>query len=335
MNYDIAVIGNDEAAFEMLCLAARGRRRAVSILPETRHSAWIVGQSLRRLVSSLLVDRTVGRRKMLARSGSPKLLRSLVARAVSQETNDHVRLLESLGVEVLVGEARFTSSKQLTVSMGTVCRREFVSAQHIVIGTGVRRTAMHRRLGLIPFHTTEALLSRRTLPKEVCFVGGGDVGAGMAALVSLFGVRTSHVARTDRSSVLLELAEASGVTIGTHPADVGLANFESPLSQVRHDVVDCRKSVGFSNHLSLNVIGVEPDEHGQLWCASNFETWCPGVFGIGDVVGFSPDTALHPSVQADRIMHRILHSIRRPHFAEAFLRRSEPAVEYPRLDSRL
>ncbi|MDG2128770.1 MAG: FAD-dependent oxidoreductase [Fuerstiella sp.] len=320
MDYDVAVIGNDEAAFEMLSLSAASKRRTVAILPESTHSAWLVGQSLRRLISDLLVDRTAQRRAMFAKAGTPRLLQALVRGAVVEEVSEHVRMLENIGVDVMLGEARFIGSRDLMVSLGVSCRRETVTARHLVIGTGVRQTTMHRPLGLMPFHRPESLLTGQHLPKTACVVGGGDVGAGLSALISLFGVATRHVARHDNESMMHELAAAAGVQIGYHPAEVGLPQFGAPFTKLHADVVDCRRSVGFTDHLSLDAINVEPDENGQLWCASNFETWCSGVFGIGDVVGFSPDTALHPSIQAERVMSSITRAIPRPHLLNSLVR---------------
>ncbi len=320
MDYDVAVIGNDEAAFEMLCLSAASKRRTLAILPESRHSAWLVGQGLRRLISDLLVDRTAQRQAMYEHAGTPKLLQTLIRRAFVEEISEHVQMLENIGVDVMLGEARFIGSRDLMVSLGVSCSRETVKARHLVIGTGVRQTAMHRPLGLMPFHRPESLFTGRHLPDTACVVGGGDVGAGLSALISLFGVETRHVARHDNESVMHELAGAAGVQIGYHPAEVGLSQFGAPFTKLHADVVDCRRCVGFTDHLSLDTINVEPDENGQLWCASNFETWCSGVFGIGDVVGFSPDTALHPSIQAERVMSSITRSVPRPHLMNSFVR---------------
>ncbi len=45
MKYDIAVIGNDEAAFEMMFVAAAAGQKTLAILPESRHSSWLMGQA--------------------------------------------------------------------------------------------------------------------------------------------------------------------------------------------------------------------------------------------------------------------------------------------------
>jgi NAD(P) transhydrogenase len=315
MQFDLAIIGNDEAAFEMQCLAAQMGRRVVAILPESRHSSWIVGQALRKLVSNLLVDRSVSRQKMFASAGTPRLLQRLIARAVAAEVSEQIELLKELGVEVRLGESRFEAGGKLFVSEGAFCRRVSVDARYTVIGTGVRQTAMHRPLGLVPFHRPESLFEGTELPESLCVVGGDATGAGLAALFSLFGVRARHVAREENESAMLELAMAAGVSIGFHPADVGLSATGSPSASVHADVVDCRRKVGFTKNLNLSAIGVEPDENGQLWCSASFETWCPGVFGVGEVVGFCPQSNLLASVQAERVMNRIVRAIPRPHFA--------------------
>lgn len=319
MSYDIAVIGNDEAAFEMSCLAAGSGKRTLAVLPETQHSEWLVAQALRRLISTLLVDHSTQRQQMFARKATPRLLHALITRAVAHEVRTQISSLETLGVDVVTGEAHFCSARTLAVAGAEA---DVLRAGHIVIGTGVRRTAMHRPLGLRPFHRPETLLTGRHLPGSVCIVGGNDFGTGLGALISLFGVQTRIVARRDNTSVMLELASAAGVHIGHHPADVGLSHLDCQDPEPGSAIVDCRRSIGFTDRLNLYVINVEPDENGKLWCASNFETWCTGVFGIGDVVGFSPDTKLHPTVQAERIMNRILHSVPRPHLLQAPVRKS-------------
>ncbi len=212
----------------------------------------------------------------------------------------------------------------LAVSLGISCSREIIKARHTVVGTGVRQTAMHRPLGLMPFHRPESLFNGAVLPKSVCIVGGGEFGAGLSALMSLFGVETRHVARDENASTMLQLAADTGVRVGFHPAEVGLPSMGTNSADQSTAVVDCRRSAGFTDHLSLDAINVEADENGKLWCGSGFETWCSGVFGIGDVVGFSSDTALRADLQAERIMSRITDMIPRPHFLDSLSQKKKP-----------
>ena len=313
MRYDIAIIGNDEAAIEMACIASGAGQRAAMALPEQRHSSWMMEQALRRLVTELSVDYTASRRSLLRRSGTPRLLQRLLAGAISSETTEAIELLERLGVDVFLGEPRFLSRSSVAITSGISCQRTIVNANNIVIGTGVRRAAVHRPLGLLPFRRVESFFEGQNLPESLIVLGGADFGAGLASFLSLFGVHTSLVSRENNDCDLLELAEDAGVQIVLHPAELGLTD-DASVSLDDQQILDCRRTVGFTEHLGLPAIGIEPDEHGQLWCAAHLETWCSGVFGIGSVVGFSADVAEHSVIQAERVLHRIQHRIRRPHF---------------------
>jgi NAD(P) transhydrogenase len=282
-------------------------------LPEQRHSSWIVEHAFRRLVTELSVDDNATRRSLFRRHGTPRLLRRLLAGAINSEISDTIELLERLGVDVLPGESRFVNRSSIAVTSGTSCKRTIVNATNIVIGTGVRRAAVHRPLGLLPYRRAESFLEGRSLPESLIVLGGEDFGAGFASFLNLFGVHTSLLAHENCDSDLLQLAEDAGVQIVHHPSELGLAG-DGPVAPDEQQIVDCRRTLGFTEHLGLPAIGIEPDEHGQLWCAANLETWCSGVFGIGSVVGFSADAADHPTIQAERVLNRIQHRIRRPHF---------------------
>ena len=327
MQYDITVIGNDEAAFEMLCLSAESGRRTAAVLPDSSQSSWLVGMALKRLVSELLVDRSISRCRLLARTGSPRLLCRLLAGAIAREIWELVCMLERLNVHIRVGQPRFLDAHSVSIAEGLTCDRSTLSACHFIVGTGTRHTAMHRPLGLVALHRPEFIFEGNTLPESICMLGGDSFGCGIAALFSLFGVRSRHVARDRQDSAMLELARAAGVEIAFHPSEFGLSQSGGVLSNSHVNVVDCRRAIGFTDCLNLSAIGVEADENGQLWCSSDLETWCPGVFGVGDVVGFSADSVVHPAVQAERILRRISRQIPRPHLNELFVNQQKHSAK--------
>ena len=313
MRYDIAVIGNDEAALEMAAVAARAGQSIIAVLPESRHSTWMMSQALRRLVSDLLVDHSEIRQKRMHASATPRMLKRLITHAIVSETNDQISKLERLGVNVLLGETRIQSARELLISNGVNASRQSVQAQNIVIGTGVRQTAVHRPLGLVPFHRPESLFEGMSLTSTLTIIGGQDLGAGIAALFSLFGVATRLLmTENDTTSAISELAVDAGVHIAANNFDD--APGSDIFSRSSNDVVDCRRSIGFTENLNLQALGIEPDEHGQLWCTDSLETWCTGVFGIGSVVGFTSAAPTTPTRQAGHILNHITHRIPRPHF---------------------
>jgi len=313
MRYDIAVIGNDEAAMELSCMAGSLGKRVLAILPEQRHSEWMIGIALRRLVEQLLNDGTGSRLPSSVRRCSPGLVKRLLTNALTSEIMDYMAILERLGVDVRVGEARLLSRNSVMITSGMDCSRAVLNADNVVVGCGTRRTATHRPLGLIPSSRPESLLSGAMFPDAVTILGGDQLGAGFSALLSLVGVESRLITDGHADCAMQELAIAAGVRI----IDDGNGD-EYVRKQSRSgrsdEVLDFRRSVGFTEHLGLADVGVEPDELGRLWCASSLETWCSGIFGIGDVVGFSADISRHPTDQARRILNRISHRIRRPHF---------------------
>ena len=322
MRYDIAVIGNDPAAADMAIIAAAAGQRTVAVFPEVCHSSWMKAQALKRVIMDVLAGRTPERARLFRSVASPGLIRQLLLKSLAEEVADAMSMLQRNGVDVLSGESRFQSANELTVSSGIDCSRVSIRAGAIVLGTGMRRASLHRTLGLIPYQTAETLLEMPSMPETLRIVGGGDFGAGLAALFSLFGVSSEFLPDEAADSAMSELMAESGVRVTesqpelTYPLHV--SGRRCDRNSLRDVAVDCRRRLGFTRHLNLAAIGVEPDENGQLWCAANFETWCPGVFGIGEVVGYGPDTELTPALQARKILNRIHHRIPRPHFLNAF-----------------
>ena len=313
MRYDIAVIGNDEAALELACMAGSAGKRVLAVLPEQRHSEWMMGIALRRLVGQLLNDGADLRLSRSVRRGSPGLVKRLLANALTSEIMDYMEIFERLGVDVLLGEARLLNHTSVVITQGINCCRTVVNAENVVVGCGTRRAAKHRPLGLLPFSRPESLLSGSTFPEFLTVLGGDQLGAGFAALVSLFGVPTRLISTGPSECAMYELALAAGVQV-LDDVNVEEYSWQRTSSGRCEEVIDFRRSVGFTEHLGLTDVGVEPDELGRLWCASSLETWRSGIFGIGDVVGFSADVSRDPTDQARRILNRINHRIRRPHF---------------------
>jgi NAD(P) transhydrogenase len=313
MRYDIAVIGNDEAALELLCMAGSLGKRVLAILPEQRHSEWMISIALRRLVEQLLNDGRGTRLNESARRCTPGLVKRLLTNALTSEIMDYMAILERLGVDVRIGEARLLSRNSVMITSGMDCSRNVFIADNVVIGCGTRRTATHRPLGLVPSTGPESLLAGAMFPETVTILGGDQFGAGFSALLSVIGVESELITHGRADCAMQELAVATGVRM-IDAASVDEYARKRSRSGRSCDVLDFRRSVGFTEHLGLADVGVEPDELGRLWCASSLETWCSGVFGIGAVVGFSADISRHPTDQARRILNRISHRIPRPHF---------------------
>ena len=320
MSYDLAILGNDEPALETALLAAKQGLRVASILPRQRHSAWFLAQALRRLSLELTVSLSRPQRNHLKLHTSPTLLRRLLARAIATERADHISELQQAGVEVLSGEASFFSHGWIRVSHGNGQPDALLPTKSTLIAVGVRRTLLAQSLRLRGIVGPEQLFQAPSLPSAVRIVGGNEFGSALAALCSVCGIHTELLQRRCDSSATLELALDHGTKLVNTPdhrlnpdyilgaPKTPTATHSDPATQIPL-TLDCRRAVGFTGHLRLDTLGIQPDENGLLWCSSNLETWCPDVFGAGDVVGFSPESFQNATQQAHRILS--LASLRR------------------------
>ncbi len=278
------------------------------MLPESSHSSWLTGAALKHLVSELLADRTPARQHRLRRAAAPGRLLRLIARAIVRETSDLADSLRRQRVAVFHGQPRFTTSRNLMVSDSRWNRTFFLQARWYAIAVGTRPAARHRVSRTEPGQSLEDLFCSSVLPEFIRVLGGDAFGGGLAALLSLAGVSTQFLEREPHDAVMLELARSAGVDIAAREVDLDQSTAHRIGAPAEPHIVDCRRAVGFTRDLNLSAIGVEPDENGLLWCSRSFETWCPGVFGLGDVVGFSPETAIRAADQAERIHRHILRA---------------------------
>jgi hypothetical protein len=112
------------------------------------------------------------------------------------------------------------------------------------------------------------------------------------------GVAATIVGNVDRDDAGFELAVSSGVSFFREDiTDDGL-----PPVVSNSMIIDCQRAIGLTAHLNLRTIGVEPDENGRLWCDENLQTWGRGIYGIGDVVGFSTRCGSSVNDQANSIL---------------------------------
>lgn len=294
MQYDLTILGNDEAAFETALAANAQGLKTLVVVSDTAVSAWQKTRALRHLASELMVD-DVGH------PGSRPSFATRFPSYLQMELQEFNTSLRTAGIDVLNARAEFESAGALRLNFPDFTRPVTINSENIIVATGVQRTAF-------PFcdrrdqrDAVDAVLSFSTLPKRARVIGGSDFGAALAACLQLSGVTTQLISRTQHDSATLELASSCGVQIADHPEDF---KTDDTLGD-KQRIVDCRGRRGLTQGLNLGTIAVEPDEHGQLWCGRHFETWCRGVYGVGDVVGFSPDSTTPVATQAEIVVDRI------------------------------
>ncbi len=306
MKYDLIVLGNDDIAFETAKLAARDGLNVLSVMPRQRHSASLLARSLQRTTLELAADFPEHCRNKFRQAASPALLQRLLTRSIHAEISEQLDALRAAGVHTLRGESSFIAPGWIRVERGPEQPDAVLHSSHTVVAVGVRRSLMSLSLIRCGVHGPQHLLQLPELPESVVVAGGDDFGISLAAFCSTVGIRTELVIRPAQNSTALEMALDHGVTIAARPDHRLLPEvFNTPgtsSSDALPPVLDCRRAIGFTGHLRLDTLGIQTDENGLLWCSSSLETWCPGVFGAGEVVGFSPENFRNTTHQATRIL---------------------------------
>lgn len=301
MQYDLTILGNDEAAFETALAANDQGLKTLVVVSDTAISAWQKTRALQHVASELMAESFDGHHSLQHRSLAAKYEAAL--KTELQEFNTSLR---TVGIDVLNAIAEFESAKALTLTFPDFTRPVTINSHNVVVATGVQRTAFPFSDQRDQLDAADAILSSETPPQYARIIGGGDFGAALAACLQLSGVATQLISRIQHDSATLELASGCGVDIADHPDDFNNSEaYNKEANDNGQQVIDCRGRRGLTQGLKLGTIAVEADEHGQLWCGRHFETWCRGVYGAGDVVGFSPDRTTPVATQAEMIIRRI------------------------------
>lgn len=285
---DVAVIGAGPAGVAAAREAAR-RGLAVALAEAGR-------------VGGRVADRTTVPYRLLTRALDagrkdwPALRAEITDRA--QTWTDRVALhLEDVGVELVRGEARFTSTHTLSVGAHTI------RFDRAVVAAGAEPATLP---GMPPdgtrILTPDQLAGLEALPAEAMVIGGGPAGAETADLLSRLGVKVTWV--MDELGILppfdRELADAIGDVLmgrgiklvhGKAVVDLqvgapgvlakldGGRTYSAPLAVV---AVGNRAN---ADRLEVAAAGLRVDGYGALWVDERCRTSQPHVFAAGDVTG--------------------------------------------------
>ncbi|MFZ4394446.1 MAG: dihydrolipoyl dehydrogenase [Kiritimatiellia bacterium] len=215
-------------------------------------------------------------------------------------------LLQSNGVTLITGQARFEDSRRVSVHAadGTV---QWVAAERIIIATG----SVSAMPGFLPKHPrvleSRGFLDLTNLPSSLLILGGGVIGCEFACLAAQLGVKVTVVEMLedivmvldrDVRRVLKRRMESLGITVLTG----------APLTDI---VADDRQVTGkykdqtVSGDLLLVAIGRKPNttglelaragialnERGQIPVDACCRTAVANIFAVGDVTAGSTQLA--------------------------------------------
>jgi pyruvate/2-oxoglutarate dehydrogenase complex dihydrolipoamide dehydrogenase (E3) component len=212
--------------------------------------------------------------------------------------NDSVRRFTELGVDVFLGEGRFTGSDIIDVA-GKKLR--FARA---VIATGARAIAPPiNGLAEAGYLTNETVFSLTELPPRLAVIGGGPIGCELAQAFARFGSKVTLVqsgehilAREDQDAVrCIEAAMVcDGVTImcGGETAEVQRQGNEKIIrlecGGQKHALTVDAILVGVGRApnvegLNLEAVGVKYDTRAGIDVNEYLQTTNPRIYAAGDI----------------------------------------------------
>lgn len=310
--YDLVVIGSGPAGQKAAIAAAKlGRRVAVverhpAVGGACIHQGTIPSKTLREVVSFLsgAQQRPVyGAAYRVKERITIQDLTSRTQRVVENGVNVIRDQLIRNYVDVVPGTASFLDPNRILVTSEDGTRT--LTADTVIIAVGTRPG----RPPGVEFDDrrvidSDGLLRLADIPRSMIFVGAGIIGVEYATIFRLAGVRVTLIDARDRPLDFLdhEIEDAlyyhmrdEGITLrfgervaSVRPTDDGrvLVALESGKLLTADSAMFSAGREGATRDLSLERIGLDVDERGRLAVDEHFRTTVPGVYAVGDVIGF-------------------------------------------------
>jgi NAD(P) transhydrogenase len=214
------------------------------------------------------------------------------------------------GVEVISATASFDGPETLRLDFMDGSTARTVMARHIVIATGTETTLDPQ----IPLDgknifTSDDVFKLDRLPRTLAVVGAGVIGCEYASIFAALGVRVTLIDKRHRLLPFVDEEIADTLCYHLRENRVTLRLGESverievaddqdgPGSRVRLHLESGKTIVtekalysvgrtGATQRLALDKCGIACDERGRLTVDENYQTVVPGIYAVGDVIGF-------------------------------------------------
>ncbi|PFG10430.1 FAD-dependent oxidoreductase [Marinobacter sp. LV10MA510-1] len=238
--------------------------------------------------------------------GSFKAIMERVQQTIKTiEPNDSPERYRSLGVDVMLGSARFVSPWELEVQHNDG-RSERLTARSIVIATG-GKPAVPDIPGLAdmnPLHS-DNLWQLEQQPQRLLVLGGGPIGSELAHAFARLGSQVVLVQHgnqilakedADVAELVLEQFRADGIDVRlNHKAvefcvengeKIAYCDYQGDRVCIAFDeVLVAVGRAANTEGLNLEALGIEPQKSGMLPTEDDLSVRFPNIFACGDVAG--------------------------------------------------
>ena len=215
------------------------------------------------------------------------------------------RIDKTRNLELIVGEASFTSPTSIVVRMPDGTRRS-LTADRFFINAGDRPSVPSiEGLKDVPFLDSTSIMELDTVPEHLLVLGGGYVGLEFGQMFRRFGSRVTIVQAASQLLVREDLDVAREIATILEQDGIGI-RLDAEVSRVTRAGSRIRLVVGSGaesteidgSHLlvatgrtpntdTLNVSAarVATDERGYIKVSDTLQTSREGIFALGDIKG--------------------------------------------------
>lgn len=226
-------------------------------------------------------------------------LRASSKSIITKQVSMRQTFYERNNVPVIYGKASFVDKNTLQINSETTIRGD-----SIVIATGSRP---FRPEGVDFKHPrifdSDTILDLSSKPQSIAIYGAGVIGCEYASMFRNLGIKVNLVNTRAKLLEFLddEIIDAlsyqmrdSGVVLRHNetfekivPHDDGVVLYLESGKQVKTDILLWANGrSGNTEDLNLGAIGLEVNSRGALQVNDRFQTSCPNVYAVGDVIGF-------------------------------------------------
>lgn len=219
--------------------------------------------------------------------------------------NSEKRILNTAGLDLIYGTARFSGRKEITVSLkdgGT----ETLTADKFFLNTGLQ-TVIPDIGGIhsIPYLTSTTIMELSEIPEHLLILGGGYIALEFGQMFARFGSKVTLIERSKRilkkedadiAEEVTKLLAQEDIEIITSTQAVGFsqnghiitANLETEGIKSQRSCTHVLVAVGRKPQLGefgLEVAGIAVDEKGYVKVNAQLETSAEGIYALGDIKG--------------------------------------------------
>ncbi len=305
--YDVVVIGTGPGGEGAAMQSAKeGRRVAVIEAYEKigggcTHWGTIPSKALRFSIYSVMeaLNNPILRELGVHLNPTFAQLRASSKSIIAKQVSMRQTFYERNNVPVIHGKASFVDKNTLQINSETTIRGD-----SIVIATGSRP---FRPEGVDFKHPrifdSDTILDLSSKPQSIAIYGAGVIGCEYASMFRNLGIKVNLVNTRAKLLEFLddEIIDAlsyqmrdSGVVLRHNetfekivPHDDGVVLYLESGKQVKTDILLWANGrSGNTEDLNLRAIGLEVNSRGALQVNDRFQTSCPNVYAVGDVIGF-------------------------------------------------